>query len=327
MFFNRIVQSNTQALLWISLFLIGCAGRREVVQRQAQQLQPKSPIVAIVNTQAIRQENLWPSLIELGGGEVFQEYVLSIELETALQQRNFKVLPTDIQNEEQLLSTLVSGVPTVSWASGASVVNDAAMNEIMLQQGYGKIRKSRLLWRNAALRKLVQDQVTLNDAAAHRMYSIVHGPRYPTRIIVVSTLKEANNVISRINLGDNFSDVAIDVSIDSSASRGGHVNSISTSDPTWPAPIREAISTIEVNTTSNPIFIGDRWIVLTVSDAPTSSSTTFEDAELEMKNLAKLSQERFLMETLAKSLVDNSNVKIIDIDLLRSSRPDTNNSE
>ena len=62
---------------------------------------------------------------------------------------------------------------------------------------------------------------------------------YPTRIIVVSTLEEANKVISRIQLGESFSDVAIDISIDSSASRGGQVESISTADPIWPAPIRE----------------------------------------------------------------------------------------
>ena len=159
------------------------------------------------------------------------------------------------------------------------------------------------------------------------MFSIVHGPKYPTSIIVVSTLEEANSVVTKINLGATFSDVAIDVSIDSSASRGGHVNSISTADPTWPAPIREAISTIKVNTISSPIFIGDRWVVLKVSDAPTSSPTTFKDVESEMKKLAKLSHERFLMENLAKSLVNNSNVKIIDIDLLRSSRPDTYSAE
>ena len=89
----------------------------------------------------------------------------------------------------------------------------------------------------------------------------------------------------------------------------------------------KTISTIKVNTISNPIFIGDRWVVLKVSDAPTTSTVLFEDVETEMRQLAKVAQERFLMETLSKSLLQNSDVKIIDIDLLRTSRPNANSTK
>ncbi len=266
----------------------------------------KSPIVAIVDTTAIRQEDLWPALIEIGGQEVLDDYILKTAITQALKNQGLIILPKDIQAEEQFLSTLT---PHQS---------EDAFNTMLRKKGYGNFRKSQLLWRNAALRKLIQDRVDITTQAVQRMFSIVHGPEYPTRLIVVSTLEEANKTKSKLKSGVSFSDVAIEHSIDSSASRGGRVNPISTSDPAWPAPIREALPTIEVNTVSNPIFIGDRWVLLKVTNEPTTSNVTFEEAEPEMRRLATFAQERFLMESLAISFVQNSSVDIIDVDLKQS---------
>jgi hypothetical protein len=315
MLINTIVQSKTKALLCLPLLFIGCSEQTKISRQPAPIETPKSSIVAIVHTQAIRQDELWPALIELGGDEILQEHLLTIELESALTQQGLTVLPSDLQVEENLLSTLTSDV------------SKASIDEILHNQGYGTMRKSKLLWRNAALRKLVQDKITLSDEAIQRMFSIVYGPKYPTQLIVVSTLEEANAVVERIHRGDHFSDVAFDVSIDPSASRGGHVNSISTADPIWPAPIREVVSKVEVGSVSNPIFIGDRWVVLTLYDSPTSSSVAFEEVEVEMRYLAKIVQERFFMENLAEALIQESDIRIIDRDLLRTSRSNANRSE
>ena len=267
--------------------------------------------MAIIDTTAIRQEDLWPALVELGGQEVLDDYILKIALTGALKNQGLQVLPIDIQAEDELLATLTPHL------------NEDAFDTMLRKKGYGNFRKAQLLWRNAALRKLIQNQVDITAQAVQRMFSIVHGPAFPTRLIVVSTLEEANEAKSRLNRGVPFSDVAIEVSIDSSASSGGRVNPISTADPAWPSPIREALSTLEVNAISNPIFIGDRWVVLEVTNEPTTSTVTFEDVESEMRRLATFAQERFLMENLATTLVQNSSVDIIDIDL-KQSGPNSN---
>jgi hypothetical protein len=310
-----IVQSKTGALLCLPLLFIGCSEQVKVTPRSIPVESQTSSIVAIVDTQAIRKDELWPALMELGGNEILREHVLTLQLESALTHQGLAVRTSDLQVEEKLLSTL------------KSAVNNASIDEILNNQGYGVMRKSKLLWRNAALRKLIQDKITLSDEAVLRMYSIVYGPKYPTQIIVLSTLEEANKVVKRLHQGDHFSDVAIDVSIDPSASSGGHVNSISTSDPIWPAPIREVVSKIEINSISNPIFIGDRWVVLKLSDSPTSSTVAFEEVEAEMIQLARIAQERFFMEDLAETLLQESNIKIMDKDLLRTSRPNANRSK
>ncbi len=95
---------------------------------------PKSPIVAIAGTHVIRQENLWSALIELSGEEALQEYLLALELDVALKQRGLTILPDDLKEEEELLSTFDSGV------------NANAMNEILKNQGYGPIRWPPAWW-------------------------------------------------------------------------------------------------------------------------------------------------------------------------------------
>lgn len=271
--------------------------------------------MAIIDTTPIRQEDLWPALIELGGQEVLEDYVLTLALTDALRNHGLEVLQIDIETEERVFSTITSEIDI------------GVLNQLLEDKGIGDVRKSQLIWRNAALRKLVKHQVSINDDAVQRMFSIIHGPTYPTRIIVVSTLDEANTVISTIQGGEAFSDIAIEKSIDASASRGGRVNPISTSDPVWPSPIREQISILQVNTISNPVLIGDRWVIIQVTDSPTTSDVEFGEVEPEMRRLATYAQERFLMETLARSLLSKSTIKFIDVDLRRTSRTNTNSTK
>jgi parvulin-like peptidyl-prolyl isomerase len=159
------------------------------------------------------------------------------------------------------------------------------------------------------------------------MFAIVHGPRYPVRIIVVTTRTEAGHVFETLQNGDSFSEVAIQQSIDSSSVTGGRVSAISCADPSWPAPIRESISTLGVGEISPPIFIGDRWAIINVTDEPSTPSVQFRDVENKMRELATRTQERFLMENLAQRLIKNSTMKIFDKDLQKISSPNAHSSQ
>ena len=275
-------------------------------------MESKSPIVAILHTTSIRQEDLWPSLVELGGQEILQDHILDLAISAELDRRGLSITPSDTHAEEQILTSL------------SSSATEETINNVFTARGYGHVRTSKLLWRNAALRKLIKNQVSISTEAVQRMFSIVHGPSYPARIIVVSTREEATVVESSLLQGKLFSDIAISTSIDPSFKNGGRVEPISVANPIWPASIREVISTIEVGTVSDPIFIGDRWVILQVTDKPIESNVEFKIVEPEMKQLATFAQERFLMERLTQRLISKNKVKIIDSDLKQSSRSNGN---
>ncbi|MBC8201342.1 MAG: peptidylprolyl isomerase [Planctomycetes bacterium] len=235
-------------------------------------------------------DDILPSLIEIAGNEVINDYVLRVALKRQLDAHSLHITSSDINAEEILFHLAYSDLSRES------------MEQILLQRGYGPVRKQNLLWRNAALRKLVASDVSVTEASIRRMYEIIHGVSYPARIIVTTTHKEANEVFNQLQEGVSFSDLATKFSIDPSASRGGLVDPIPVADPLWPEPIRAVLPTTKLGEYTNPIFIGDRWILVLVTGKSITSGTSFEEAKEQVKKLAKLAQERFLMEKLASEL-------------------------
>ncbi len=304
----------------LSSSLIGCSHSRRsnpslLLNTVSSPTNHDSKIVGLIGKTTVRRDDLWIALLELGGEEIIEDYVLTLSLEQVLNSRGLKIVPEDIEYEYQLLRSLTTQS------------DEIAFENMLQKKGIGHSRKSTLLWRNAALRKLVQDNIEVHDDAVRRMFAILHGDVYPTRIIVLSTLQEANEAIQKLEDGSIFSDIAIEYSIDSSASRGGRVEPISPSDPSWPSPIRETISSIEIDLISNPILIGDRWVILKVTGEPISSGILFEDVESEMNRLAVLTQERFYMEELVHELMRKQTLKIIDPDVQRALGTNQNHSK
>jgi parvulin-like peptidyl-prolyl isomerase len=203
---------------------------------------------------------------------------------------SLQITSSDISAEEILFHSVYADLTRES------------MEKILLQRGYGPVRKQNLLWRNAALRKLVASDVSVTEASIRRMYEIIHGVSYPARIIVTTTHEEANEVFNQLQEGVSFSDLATRFSIDPSASRGGLVEPIPVADPLWPEPLRAALPTTTIGEYTNPIFIGDRWILALVTGASNTSDIPLVEVKTQMENLARLAQERFLMEELASKL-------------------------
>jgi len=282
--------------------------------QETRSIRPTSPIVAMVGGKSIRMEEFWPSLVELGGVTTMQDIKLRIALEAMLDERDIQITSNDIIGERALLATTLPNV------------EQREFDDMLESRGFGEHRRYQLLWRNAALRILVADDVMVTQEAVWRMYAIIHGPSYSAKVIVVTTLDEASAIKSKLALGASFSQLAETTSIDPSAVRCGVVDSISLADPAWPSPIRNALPALGIGELSDPILIGNRWILITVTSGPLKSEILFEEVENEMRNLATLAQERFLMEKLAVSLRNQSAPVLFDPELQRVLGSNTNNS-
>ena len=73
----------------------------------------------------------------------------------------------------------------------------------------------------------MRDRVQVTDEAVGRLYEIIHGPKRQARLMVLATLRAADAAIQRVRSGEFFGDVAVEISTDSSASRGGLLEPIS----------------------------------------------------------------------------------------------------
>lgn len=270
----------------------------------------KSPVVAIVSGHAIHRQEMWPQLIEASGSEILLEISLGHAIEDALANAGLpRVTEEEVESEKTLLlRTLLED-------------DLGNLESILADRGFGENRLRELCQRTAGLRKLVQPNIVVTDDSINRMYSLIHGPKYPAKIIVTSTLEEASDAIQRITDGESFSAVAATISIDQSASRGGYINPISLADPLWPTGVREIIGSMRIGECSSPILIKDRWMIITKTGNPTSTTAKLPEVRQEMRTLSTLAMEQLEMERLSESLLSRISSTILDPHIQRAIQP------
>ena len=267
----------------------------------------KSPVVAIVSGHSINQQDMWPQLIEASGSEILQEIFLGHAIEDAVVIAGLpQVTDEDIDREKSLLlRTLLEDDPR-------------NLESILAERGFGENRLRELCRRTAGLRKLVQPKIVVTDNSINRMFALIHGPKYPAKIIVTSTLEEASIAKQRIIDGESFSVVAATISIDQSATQGGFINPISLADPLWPTAVREVIGSMTIGECSAPILIKDRWMIVTITGSPAPASVNLSEVRQEMRTLSKLAMEQLEMERLSESLLSRFSTTILDPHIQRA---------
>jgi parvulin-like peptidyl-prolyl isomerase len=220
-----------------------------------------------------------------------------------LAQRGLMITDRDVERERDLFYQTLNPDPDVA---------ARLSRELRIRQGLGKRRLNRLLRRNAGLRALVADDVVISEEAVVQTYEVLHGPRRRARLIVLPTLNEAQSAINRLHAGEFFGDIAVSVSTDASASRGGLLAPISRADPTYPEVLRDALWALDPGEVSPPILLDRQYALLKLIDETPGDGIAMEAARDELERQVRLSQERLLMNLKARQLLTEASVTIID---------------
>jgi parvulin-like peptidyl-prolyl isomerase len=271
--------------------------------------QPDLGPVAYVNGQPVTWSQIQTPLIEAGGGQVLVELVMDRSLEQRLAERSLRVSEQDIQAEERLLGETLSRD-----ADQASRL----LRELRNRRGLGDWRYAKLLWRNAAMRMLVQPEVVVNDATLQQAYEIRYGARYEARLIVANQAGEANAIVRRARDGAVFSDLAVQHSIDSSKANGGRIDPINPADPSWPEGVRDAIVKLQPGEVSDPILMDNGYAILRLERKIDAQAVRFDDVRDQLARHARRDVEQGLMQRLARTTVAESNVTVLDPALSKS---------
>ena len=263
----------------------------------------------LANGRSITWSRLRPVLNELAGGQALQEIILDSLLEDRVTGANLKIGSNEITRERLLLLKNLSDDPNLALR---------LLNELRDRRHLGPRRFEALLLRNARLRALVQFQILINEGALRRTHQLLYGEKRQARLITRPSLSEAESVYRRAQSGENFSDLAVEVSSDSSASRGGLLEPITRDDPLYPSALRDAIWKLIPDTPSPPILIDDQFALLKLVKTIEPEDIDFEQVRPELVRLTRLNQERLRMEQLARSLLSNVSIVFFD-DTLRDS--------
>ncbi len=104
---------------------------------------------ALLNGQPISREQLWPALAEIAGGQVLDEYILTILLDKAADEREWTITSADIESE---IGSLIRVLDEANDPSSTPRLIQA----VRYRRGLGEIRFNALLRRNAILRRMIQ---------------------------------------------------------------------------------------------------------------------------------------------------------------------------
>ncbi len=259
--------------------------------------------VAMLDNEAVTISTMQHRLFERAGAEILRELQLEAALRQALLEQEVAIDEDALQEEETLLLSRLS-------------VNEddarALLSEVRNSEGLGPARYEALLWRNAALRALVQPDLQLNDPLLRRLHRMRHGQRLQIRLIVVPTLQEAEELHARLTAGEAFDAIASTRSIDSSRDRGGLVDPISLEDPAWPAALLSELESMQAGELTDIVFLEDRFAIAQVDALIAADDIDFESTRDEMLALARLTQERLKMAELAGRLGVKPSLQVLD---------------
>ncbi|MEC8319879.1 MAG: peptidyl-prolyl cis-trans isomerase [Planctomycetota bacterium] len=264
---------------------------------------PATRPIAIVDGARIELADVQAALLESRGAEIVRDRALDRAVAREATRRDVDVDEAAIARERDILVSALAEDPDRA---------ERLLAELRAARGLGPTRFASLLRRNALLRALVSDEVRLDEEIVRAAWDRAHGPTRVARVIAVRDLREAEIARARIEAGEDFAVVAVESSIDSSASRGGRLAPISRLDPAWPTTFRSSLFALEPGVVSEAIPVDGRLVLLEVLEERPGDATSFEAGREAAEQAARLAAERLLMDRLARRLVPPAAIEPLD---------------
>lgn len=312
-------QPRSRTLGWCliasGLALGGCEDQPHITTRPAVRTADPAPVV-LVGGIPIADDQLRARTGELAGGVAIEELVLERMLADACRREGIEIDDASVEHER---ADLVDAV--IRDSDRERVPADELLKMIRAQRGLGPVRFGALLRRNAMLRALVRDQITVGDDEVRLAHAIRTGERRIVRLIAAPTRGEAAAARARLadvpdpaGITQAFADEARRVSTHPSAPAGGSLGEVSPLDPAYPEALRVAIGETNPGELTAIFPIGHAWgfglverVIAGAADAELSSQRAGEiRAEIRRR------RERLEMERLAERLVREAEVTVVD---------------
>jgi hypothetical protein len=259
----------------------------------------------------VGDDELAPALTEAAGAIVLEEAVLGRLLEQRCRRLGVEIDDTAIERERALAIDAVRLADTTRRLSDEEAAR--RWRGVLARRGLGPDRYDAFLRRNAMLRALVAQDVTVGEAQLRLAYEMRYGERYEARLITTGSAAEARTAMERLEAGERFADVAGEVSTDASALFGGVIAPISPADPGVPEAVRRAAVGAgqrgELGQAMGPIRLDTGYAVIVIDAVIEAGGPPFAEVRDNLAQLVRLRQERLLMDRLAQDLLSGVEVR------------------
>ncbi len=265
---------------------------------------------AVLDSRAIGWPEVAPLLAEAAGAVVLEEVLLSRVLDDEARAQGVRVSDADIAAERAIL------LETLADAAQAAPDNaERLLAQVRVSRGLGDRRFADLLKRNAQLRALVRMRsgpggVSVTPEDVEQAIDLKHGPRVRARMILVRAEAQAARALERLDAGEPFAEVAMDLSADPSRLRGGLLDPVSTADPAYPVAFRRALEQTPVGRHSRAVMVpwdnAPGYVVVRVEERIPGDGEDRAAVAPRVEREVRMVRERAAMDRLARDLIDNA---------------------
>ena len=273
--------------------------------------------MAYVNGRPVPASAFYQQLIEAAGGVTLREWTLDVMIERGLDRDGLTLGVDDFAKERRYFMQTILPDGDVDTPEGADQA-ERVLEKVLVRRGLTAARFEAMLKRYAGLRKLVEGQIEVTDAAVAQAYAFEFGEKSEARIIVVDSLAMARRIRDQATGDASFIDLALQHSTDPSRTQGGYIGELSAADPTLPATIRKALVSLDAGDISAPLPIEGGFAILSIDKKKQAEDVVIDDVKDRLVDQVRRALERQQMQTLAASLLDDARLDILDPALRRS---------
>ena len=221
---------------------------------------PVDDVMATVCGEPIPMSSLCELLIEANGLPLAQQLIAEELVRQESVRRGVDVTEKEIQAESDL--TLKQMFPQI---------DQAPQREQLLAQLLQQRNMTPKVWqivmrRNAHLRRMVADTVSIDQKQLEDEFAGEYGRKVRVRHIQVPTLQAAQEVLRRVNGGEDFLKILEEVSTSTTASEGGLLPPIGKTTPIPPAIREAALAMTEVGEVSQPVQTATAFHILKLEE-------------------------------------------------------------
>lgn len=280
--------------------------------------------LAFVSGRSVRMADLRDSLLEAAGGDALANLILDRGLARRLASLGIEVTESDLAAEREAMLRSLDAED-----------EDRAMRllrRLRERRNLGPRRYAAMLERNAALRKLVRQNgdVVISDAELRVAYEAAYGPKVRVRLALLPTLPAARELRAAVRRSERpvarFIELAVERSVDGSASRGGLLRPISPADTAYPPAFREALKGFdedaERGAVSSVVVLDDGFALLQFIERVEASDVEWEEIRGTLRNTLQQRELRREMDRTARSVLADADVTILNDALAESWRGD-----
>jgi hypothetical protein len=263
--------------------------------------EPVSTIPLLVSGEPVPWSVLTPMLAEAAGGTVVEELALESALRSALRAQGRAIGDEDIQRERARWLELLE----------SEDVPPAAETQIRVRRGLGPERFRRLLWRNAALRALIEPgEIAVTDDELALARQIRRGERFSASGSIFPDANAAVRTLERIRADARGVTPAFWSTVATRDAPTWH-GIISPFDPAYPDALRRAIRSTPPGQMTGVIGGDDGFtIVLVHAVVPPAPEAPGDDDALRRE--LETRKSRLAMERLAERLLATTSTHAMD---------------